>query len=476
MLLGIALHASLAFLPTFWPVQDSTASYDGLYDEFLHAVHGFRMPLFFLLSGFFTAMLWRRRGLRTLLDHRFRRIVIPLAIGLITIVPLMTWVSEKASADQFDNLLIAVFFQNETAVHNLLDDGADPDQPKGESGDSPLHLAALVDNGDIAQRLLEAGANPVALDNKGDSPLGYAYFSGSEDVADLLIASGHPDIKPAGTDWGDLDGWGFGAAEKGDDFALDSWITSLHHLWFLWFLVLLVAGFAVVAAVVEWRELQGSDGGTSSRRVMWALIPLTLIPQLAMGDGGTYPVFGPDTSAGLIPIPHVLIYYAVFFAFGALLYERRNREGALLVDILGRRWKVLLPVTFLLVLPLALILTFETEDAWALASLAQVTYTWAMIVALLGAFRAFLGKERRGVRYLSDSSYWLYLAHLPLVILAQSWIREWDLPASVKFFGLTAAVSVFLLVTYQLFIRYTPIGTMLNGKRTRSATEQVSSA
>ena len=71
------------------------------------------------------------------------------------------------------------------------------------------------------------------------------------------------------------------------------------------------------------------------------------------------------------------------------------------------------------------------------------------------------------MRYLSDSAYWLHLAHLPLVIVAQSWIRNWDLLAGVKFVGLTAAVTVLLLISYPLFVRYTPLGTLLNGKRTR---------
>ncbi len=71
------------------------------------------------------------------------------------------------------------------------------------------------------------------------------------------------------------------------------------------------------------------------------------------------------------------------------------------------------------------------------------------------------------MRYLSDSSYWLYLAHLPLVIFLQSLIRSRDLPAGVKFWGLLIFASAVLLGSYQLFVRYTPIGTMLNGKRTR---------
>ena len=56
---------------------------------------------------------------------------------------------------------------------------------------------------------------------------------------------------------------------------------------------------------------------------------------------------------------------------------------------------------------------------------------------------------------------------MPLIIVVQSWIREWDLPSAVKFLGVTTAVTVVLLMTYQLLVRYTPIGTMLNGKRTR---------
>ena len=77
MLLGIGLHAALSFYPTVWPVQDITADADGLFDEFVLFVHGFRMPLFFLLSGFFAALLWKRRGLPALLGHRLRRVVCP---------------------------------------------------------------------------------------------------------------------------------------------------------------------------------------------------------------------------------------------------------------------------------------------------------------------------------------------------------------------------------------------------------------
>ncbi|GIW97263.1 MAG: hypothetical protein KatS3mg111_0596 [Pirellulaceae bacterium] len=72
-----------------WTVQDRFQS-DTYYVLFA-AIHGFRMPLFFMLSGFFTAMLWRKRGLRAMLLHRARRIGLPLILSCLTIIPAM-WI------------------------------------------------------------------------------------------------------------------------------------------------------------------------------------------------------------------------------------------------------------------------------------------------------------------------------------------------------------------------------------------------
>ena len=38
MLLGIGLHAALSFYPSVWPVQDATASHEGLFDQVTPAV------------------------------------------------------------------------------------------------------------------------------------------------------------------------------------------------------------------------------------------------------------------------------------------------------------------------------------------------------------------------------------------------------------------------------------------------------
>ena len=468
MLLGIGLHAALAFFPAPWWVQDRTSSLDGPYDELLWAVHGFRMPVFFVMSGFFTAMLWRRRGLRSLIQHSLRRVALPLAIGLVTLVPAVEWVGEQAWLPQEDTLVDEgdifelVFAGSVSGVEELLDRGLDIETRTEAGGWTPLHAAAFTENAEMVRLLISRGAEPapVASASDGETPLAIAFHFGHEDAADLLAAyEGNP--LPAGTEWSEVPGWGAGSAELGEDRLTR--IEHLHHLWFLWYLLWLVAGFCVVAATVD----RGGPGrGVWPKRVMWLMIPLTILPQLRMGGGGAYPIFGSDTSDALLPLPHVLLYYATFFTFGALMYGRRSEGEKLLVDTIGQLWWLILPVSFLIVLPIGLHFTF-VDFQWPLASVLQVLYAWGMCFGLMGLFRALIPIQRRGVRYLSDSSYWVYLIHLPLVIAAQILVRQLDLHAGVKFLMICAGVTAVALLSYQAFVRYTPIGTMLNGKKVR---------
>ena len=480
MLLGIGLHTSLSFFPAPWWVQDRSSGFDGLFDEFLVAVHGFRMPLFFLMSGFFTALLWRRRGLGALLSHRLRRVALPLLVGLLTIVPLTTfvgdWAIESAPAPEVadDDIWGKVFAGDVAGVEQLLDNGFDVDlREPGEW--TLLHLAALTGDTEMLDLLLSRGAEPapVATASEGETPLGVAFHFGHEKAADLLVAYGGGDPLPEGMEWSEIPGWGAGAVEldegNGSASRLDlSSIQNFYHLWFLWFLLWLVAGFAVVAWVVDRRNPDQAMQANWPRWSMWSMVPLTIVPQLFMGGAGAYPDFGPDTSDGFVPLPHVLAYYATFFAFGALMYRREGRSGVPLVDTVGRPWWLFLPISLLVVFPAGLVFTYEPAAfSWPVASVLQVVYAWGMCLGLIGLFRALLTTERRGVRYLSDSSYWMYLSHLPLVVVAQAIMRDWNLPAEVKFLMISVVVTALLLLSYRFLVRYTPIGTMLNGRRFR---------
>jgi len=94
MLLGLVLHASFSFFSVPWPVHDSRQNI--LIGLVYVAIHGFRMQLFFLLSGFFTMLLFRRRGMKSLLKQRLVRIVLPLVVGCATIIPAFEIISKAA--------------------------------------------------------------------------------------------------------------------------------------------------------------------------------------------------------------------------------------------------------------------------------------------------------------------------------------------------------------------------------------------
>ena len=90
-----------------------------------------------------------------------------------------------------------------------------------------------------------------------------------------------------------------------------------------------------------------------------------------------------------------------------------------------------------------------------------------MILAFIGLFRRFFSRENKGVRFVSDASYWMYLAHLPLVMMLQALISRWNLHCSLKLTLLCLTTFAFLLLTYRYLVRYTIIWTMLNGRKSR---------
>ena len=340
MLLGIVLHTALFFMPDAWSKAYSAEGYpaevSNLYSILFYAIHGFRMPVFFLLSGFFTALLWQRRGLRQLAMQRLKRIGLPLAVGAFTVIPITTWV-----------------------------------------------------------------------------------FDWAFDVNEFSVT------------W-----WPF------------IWLFTLSHLWFLWFLLWLCAGFILAVKL----------GAKFNNPIIWWLaIPLTLLPQLLMHE----PVFGPDTSDGLFLNPVVLAYYVPFFVFGAFLYRREIR--------ISRWWTLALLPALTVVLFSGLILLYEIKEDWTkpVADVLQVAFAWLMCFGLIGLFRLIAGRERFWVRYVSDASYWLYLWHLPLIVIAFELLVGWGIGPHFKFILINVCVTTILLATYQFGVRYTPIGTILNGKRTR---------
>jgi peptidoglycan/LPS O-acetylase OafA/YrhL len=100
-----------------------------------------------------------------------------------------------------------------------------------------------------------------------------------------------------------------------------------------------------------------------------------------------------------------------------------------------------------------------------LATLLQPAYAWAMSLGLIGLFHRVFPRPDARIAWLADASYWMYLAHVPLVLAAQMAVRDWPLPGGVKFLLILVAVTAVLLVSYAWCVRPTIIGRILNGPR-----------
>ena len=99
----------------------------------------------------------------------------------------------------------------------------------------------------------------------------------------------------------------------------------------------------------------------------------------------------------------------------------------------------------------------------------QVIYAWMMTSGFIGLFRKLCTRENNTIRYVSDSSYWLYVTHVPLIIVTQLAVRDWPLASGVKYFLVLLAVTGLLLLIYQFLVRYTWLGRLLNGPRAHPA-------
>ena len=225
-----------------------------------------------------------------------------------------------------------------------------------------------------------------------------------------------------------------------------SW-PIFYHLWFLWHLLWLLALFVIVTRL----------GVKFTSPVWWLLIPLVVLPLFLMTERSV----GPDTSATLLPHPNVLAFYAVFFFFGVFFYQRQMT--------IRRRWALaLIPaLSAAYIGALAFVLSEPHSAGWAATAFFQAAYAWLMCFGMMGIFLWIAHRERPWVRYMSDASYWLYLWHLPLVVVAQWLLLGLSISVHLKFLLVFASVTALLLASYQLGVRYTWIGAMLNGRRSR---------
>jgi glucan biosynthesis protein C len=96
MILGVFFHTALIYEAGTFPqrftplIQD--ASWWWGFDGLVLASNAVRMPCFFLISGFLLGISLARRPLGQILPRRMLRIVVPLAVGMLVLIPLQGYV------------------------------------------------------------------------------------------------------------------------------------------------------------------------------------------------------------------------------------------------------------------------------------------------------------------------------------------------------------------------------------------------
>jgi surface polysaccharide O-acyltransferase-like enzyme len=245
-----------------------------------------------------------------------------------------------------------------------------------------------------------------------------------------------------------------GAAQSGARY------TTM-HLWFLYYLLM----FSLIGAVASrWNWLQFD--WLFQRTWLLALLPLVIVPGVL---GGGLPIAAPES---FVPTWWPFAYYGFFYWLGWQLFGREE----LMARLQPWRWQLLLASVILFIPHYRLLPKLELaalEQAAATESLrpslgeavlaAYLSVVLTLTVLLLG--QRLLARSNAWLKFAADASYWVYLIHLPIVLFLQTLLIPVALPVAAKLCLVIFGTMFFSLATYVLFVRYTPIGWMLNGKR-----------
>lgn len=361
MIAGVFFHASLAygaFLNPIWFTADTVQSRS--MEVFFNFMHVWRMPLFFVIAGFFTALLIQKRGMAAMFKNRLVRVLVPLIIF---------W---------------------------------------------PIVSAAII---------LPIGWALENVENK--SPI----------LQMIAYMQSLPDAPPPPP-------------------------PTLGHLWFLYYLMI----FYVLTWVFSQLPLTKIKELLLGMHPVLAVcvLPLLLVPGLCLT---MVPYPAPDA---FIPQAWGILFFGAFFGYGYFLFSSSR-----LFDYFERAWPVLLIASVLIYVPMVYlspeVASFEFKNPeWSvrLPLILCIAYiaTLMSVVGIVVAKKLLNGRNGF-MRYMSDASYWIYIAHMPIVLVIQYWLLDQDGGVTYKFLVSSFATLAICIVSYILLVRWSPIGWLLNGKR-----------
>jgi peptidoglycan/LPS O-acetylase OafA/YrhL len=281
--------------------------------------------------------------------------------------------------------------------------------------------------------------------------------------------------------------WHWGESKSGIESTLDLWPSAeqwssgqvnLTHLWFLYYLGLIYILFVGSRHVLidrldpdrKMRHWIDAVFGALVRR-HWApvafALPIAVVAIFAKDWNAATGMPTPDRS--LIPEVIPMVGYGTVFALGWLFHHTPNSLQPLASRVKSSLW-----------LALAAMIATSACGFWVgaqptvlpylsrfLAGLSVTALMWYINFSIIGyALRRFASPNRT-TRYVADASYWLYIAHLPIVCALQVWVAHWPLHWTIKYPFIVAIAFTVLFASYHYLVRYSFIGAVLNGREVR---------
>jgi len=94
MLLGLVLHSAINYavvdVGAAWPFKDRQST-NPLFDLLVGYIHAFRMPVFFVVAGFFGALLFYEKSPQAMLKNRLARVLYPFLAFVLLLWPLVVF-------------------------------------------------------------------------------------------------------------------------------------------------------------------------------------------------------------------------------------------------------------------------------------------------------------------------------------------------------------------------------------------------
>lgn len=252
----------------------------------------------------------------------------------------------------------------------------------------------------------------------------------------------------------------------------------LLHLWFLYVLLIFYAATLVLRGLVHLidrnRTMRARLVDPVVRLLAGPAAPVLLaIPVAAALYFKPHWMmwFGiPTPDTGLVPNTTALIVYGLAFSFGWLI----NRQPQIL-EGWGQRWGMYVgPAIGATVVALMLgggaapVIAVPEQSLTTLGFAALYGFAcWGWTIAIIGFAVRHLAGHSPARRYLADASYWIYIVHLPILIALQTLVAPYPWPWFAKYPLILAVAFAIMLASYQLIVRYSWIGSILNGKRVK---------